>query len=81
MSNGTITETKKWWQSKGVIGGALCIICAVLLMVVMKTSPADTIDKVVAEKSNLEEMGLSIITLISGILALWGRLSAKKNIG
>lgn len=75
------TETKKWWQSKGVIGGALCILSAALMMLVMKTSTADTIDKVVAEKSNLEEIGLMIINLIAGILALWGRLSAKKSIG
>lgn len=62
-------ETKPWYMSKGVIGGAGAIIAGALGLFNVDLAAAD-----------IQPLLISAGTVVTGILALIGRLGAKKKL-
>lgn len=73
-------EKEMWYQSKGVWGSL--IVMGLGLMQSMNIGEAGpvSIDAMTAEKETLTEMMTQIGTIIAGALAMWGRLTAKKQV-
>lgn len=67
-------ESKPWYLSRGVIGGAVAAIAAAVGLV-LKVS----LDE--AAQSQLTDLVLTIVTAVAGIVAVWGRVSATKQVG
>ena len=65
-----IVETKPWYLSKGVLGSAGAMIAGVL-----------GIWYTDIDAEHVKEVLISAGTLVSGVLALIGRLKANKKIG
>ena len=68
--------TKPWYLSKGVWGSVLVLV-SLLLGAIGKP---DIADKVAEESSNIIAWIQSAGLLVGGVLALWGRLTAKAKI-
>lgn len=70
-------DTKKWWLSKGLWGGIVGLIAMVLMVF-------KVVDISVEEQATLVDSIVAIVTMISGlvgiILAIYGRLTAKKTL-
>jgi hypothetical protein len=65
-------ETKQWWQSKGVWGAMVTMAIGILGMF--------GFEKLTGEQENLTEIIMQIVVACSGLLALIGRIKAKKEI-
>lgn len=65
-----MTDTKPWWQSKGVIGGAVAVVSAIAGLL-----------GVSFDEGQLTESLLMIGAGVGGVLAIWGRVVADKQIG
>lgn len=64
-------ETKPWWASKTVIAGVVMIIVAI--------ASGFGID-LEAEKQNIGELIVPILTGVGGFVTIYGRVTAKKSI-
>ena len=71
MSN---EENKHWYLSKGVIGGLVTVLLVVIRAAGIEIEGGDTI------KDLLVENILLIITGAAGLLAVYGRITAKKKL-
>lgn len=67
------SDTKKWYQSKGIIGGIVTILAVALGAFGYQLAPED--------QTQLIEAVSAIGGVIGGLLAIWGRMAATKNIG
>ncbi len=65
--------TKKWYQSRGVIGSMISIIALAASFVGYKITPAEQVAAV--------ELTLQAIALGGALLAWYGRIKATKRIG
>lgn len=63
-------ETKPWYQSKGVIGGAVAVV----------VPTANLIFGIDLDQAELTLVLSQIGTAIAGAVALWGRIVATKQI-
>jgi hypothetical protein len=66
-------DSKNWWASKGVWGGIMAVLAAIAGVFGLKFGV------------DLQEQTVTFITQImgaaGGLLAIWGRVSAKQPIG
>jgi len=72
-----MNETKPWYQSKTIIGGAVTLaatVAAIFGVEVDEQTQAVIVDQGVA-------IGTAVATVIGGVLAIYGRLKASKGIG
>ena len=65
-------ETKQWYLSKGVWGGIVAAVIGVLSMF--------GVGAVNAEQETITELIMQIVSVIAGIVAVYGRITANKNI-
>ncbi len=72
-----MTETKKWYLSKGVWGAVLTLAGPLLASLGLELD--DSTRSYVIEEAVALAGGVT--TVVGGILALWGRLSASTPIG
>ena len=72
-----MAETKKWYLSKGVWGAILTL--AGPLLASLGVDLDESTQSLVAEKA--AALAGAVATVIGGVLALWGRLSASTAIG
>jgi phage shock protein PspC (stress-responsive transcriptional regulator) len=63
-------DTKKWWQSKGMIGGLAAVIAGIA-----------GFWNVDFDVQNIEELITSGVAFAAGIIAMIGRFKAVKKIG
>lgn len=71
------TDIKPWWQSKGVIGGAIAVACTIagfFGVSIDAATQAVIVDQAMAGV-------IAVVNLVGAALAIWGRLSAQKRIG
>ncbi|WP_416795945.1 hypothetical protein [Ciceribacter azotifigens] len=68
-----IVEYKPWYQSKTVWGALIAIGASVLRV--------KGVDVGIAEQGELADAIVSLVGSFGGLLAIYGRLSAKKAIG
>ena len=66
------TDTKPWWQSKTIIAGVVAIVVAALGFFGIGIPDG--------QQETVTELVLQIITALAGILAIAGRLTAKKEL-
>lgn len=64
--------TKTWWQSKTIWGGLIAVAAAV-----MKASGADLS---LSDQNGIADAIINLSGAIGGILAIYGRLSARGTI-
>jgi len=72
-----MTNTKPWYASKTVWGGIVAAAAGVASLAGYELSPdtqAFLADQAVA-------IATSVATIVGGVLAIYGRLNAKKKIG
>lgn len=70
-------ETKAWWASKGVIGGAIAAACTIAALFGVQIDAAT--QQVVVDQAMAAIV--AGVNLVGAVLAIWGRLSAVKRIG
>jgi hypothetical protein len=71
--NGIFDRLKPWWASLGVWGALGTIVVGVLDAIHLKHSPALSDD--------MNSWSAAAGVVITGLMALWGRLRAKSRIG
>ena len=65
-------NSKAWYQSKAVWGGLIAMLASVLQARGLEVSPV--------AQGDLAEAGMSLVGAVGGLLAIYGRLSAKTSI-
>lgn len=73
--------TKKWYQSKGVVGGLLTAVLGVLVSVGVLTPEAATPENIDALSTNWVDIATSVGIIIGGLTAAYGRITATTKIG
>ena len=73
-------EKELWYQSKGVWGSLIVMILGILQSLNLESVGPVSIDNMVAEKETLVESLSQLGVLFAGALAMWGRLTAKKQV-
>ena len=67
---------KPWWASKGVWGGIVAALCGLLAAFgVLSPEQSD------AAQASLPEALAAAGAAVGGLLAVWGRVSAKTKVG
>ena len=72
-----LDTSKPWYLSKGVIGAVIAVVATVLGLL----GRPDAAAAVEAETSTLPLIIAQVAAVIGGLIALWGRLTAKERIG
>lgn len=67
-----MNEEKHWYESKTVIAGIVAVILSVLGLA--------GVGGLEDQKETIVELLLQAITAIAGIVAIWGRVTAKKSV-
>lgn len=66
-------DKKAWFLSKGVIGGMAALVIGVGSIIGIDLSAEAGVD--------MEAILTAAATVIAGLLAVWGRVAANKQIG
>ena len=66
-------ESKAWWQSKGVWGGVIAMLCGI--------ANGFGIEIGLDDQMVLSETVVTMIGGLGGLLAIYGRVKAKSSIG
>ncbi len=66
-------ETKPWYLSKSVIGGLVAVVASVAGIFHYSIGDAD--------QAQLVELITGVVTLVGGVAAVVGRITASKKIG
>jgi len=69
-------ETKKWWQSKAVLAALVTGICGVLTLFGVREAA-----QAAAEAEPIADNIIGLVAIVGSVLAIWGRIVAKKEIG
>ncbi len=69
-------DKKQWYTSKGVWGGIVSTICAGLAIFGKVVDPETQLFLT----DSVYQIAMAVGSLIGGIVAIWGRLSAKSII-
>ena len=69
-------DTKKWWQSKTVIGGTLAAIAGAAALLGAQFPP-EAIDETATDVMGIIEAG---VALFGGVMAIYGRIKARTEI-
>jgi hypothetical protein len=67
--------TKPWYLSKTVVAALIVAICGILTLFGVGEGTAAA-----EEAEPIANNVIGLITAISGLIALWGRITAKKEI-
>jgi len=73
-------EKEVWYQSKGVWGSGIVIVLGLLQSLNIGDVGPVTIDNMTANQEGIAESLSQLGVFIAGALALWGRLTAKKQV-
>ena len=68
-----MTDTKRWWESKGVWGGIVSVIAFAASLAGYTLSDID--------QATLAMLLPGIASGVGGVLAIFGRIKAKSRIG
>jgi len=68
-------QKELWYQSKAVWGSLV-----VMVLGVMQSLNVGGVENVAAEKDTLIETLSQFGIIIAGVIAMWGRLTAKKKV-
>jgi anti-sigma-K factor RskA len=66
-------DSKVWWQSKGMWGGIVAIVASVIAIVLHRTISD-------AQQAQIVDLIFSVVTALSGVLAVYGRASATQEV-
>lgn len=66
-------DTKPWYLSKGVVGGAVAVLASIAGLFHYSIAPAD--------QAQLVELITGLGALVGGGVAIVGRIAASKKIG
>ncbi|MFH1604686.1 MAG: hypothetical protein ABIH03_12345 [Pseudomonadota bacterium] len=70
-------DTKKWWQSKAVIGGIIAALASGLALIRVQFAP-EAVDPLATDVIGAIETG---VAFVGGIIAIYGRVKANTKIG
>jgi len=73
-------EKEVWYKSKGVWGSGIVIIIGLLQSLNIGEVGPVTIDNMTANQEGIAESLSQLGVFVAGLLALWGRLTAKKQV-
>lgn len=73
-------EKEVWYQSKGVWGSGIVIILGLLQTFNIGEVGPVTYDNITANQEGITESLVQLGAFLAGALALWGRLTAKKQV-
>lgn len=73
-------DTKKWWQSTGVLGSIVTVIAAAAGFAGYAITPADQL-AMVDGAMKLGVLVTDAAAFVGGLVSLWGRIRATKMIG
>lgn len=73
-------EKEVWYQSKGVWGSGIVIILGLLQTLNIGDIGPVTYDNMMANQEGIVGSLAQLGTFVAGALALWGRLTAKKQV-
>jgi hypothetical protein len=65
-------DAKPWWQSKAVVAGLGILLVTIFKLLGFKLTPVDAQD--------LAGKAVDVVTLVLGLVAIWGRVSATRRI-
>ena len=68
-----IGNSKTWWQSKTVWGGLIALLAGIAGIFGYTLHPED--------QNLIVEAGTSVVALVGGVIAVWGRVKASKTVG
>jgi|GEM_PF-633762 len=74
-------ETKRWYASKTVWASMVTVFLSVMTMLGIGRVGPVQLDQVAVEQDSLLEIMMQIGLVVSGLAALWGRVTAKSQIG
>ncbi len=72
-------ETKKWYESAGVIGGIVAALSGAAGLFGYAITPADQA-VLTTSVSQVLQLGAAVTTIVGGAIAVWGRVRASKTI-
>lgn len=73
-------ETKPWYLSRGVLGGAVSAVAGAAQLAGYTVTPADQA-ALVDGATQLGQLAFGVGSLVGGLVAIWGRIKASKAIG
>lgn len=71
-----MSDTKPWWESKGVIG-SIIVMAVLVLRLLGHEAEAEVIE---GESAGIATWWLEAVGLVAALLAFIGRLTAKKDL-
>jgi hypothetical protein len=74
-------DTKQWYLSKTVWASILTVLLAILAMTGVTHIGSVQVDQVAAEQESILDGIVQMTLVVSGLVALYGRLTAKTKIG
>lgn len=74
-------ETKPWYASKTVWASVVTVILSLATMLKIGHVGPVPLDSVAQEQDSLVEILTQIALVVSGLVSLWGRLTARTVIG
>ena len=66
-------DTKKWWESKTVLSSLVVVLATIAGMAGVQIDLAD--------QAAIVDLVFAIITGVAGLIAIYGRITAKATIG
>lgn len=66
-------DTKKWWESKTVLSSLVVVLATIADMAGVQIDLAD--------QAAIVDLVFAIITGVAGLIAIYGRITAKTTIG
>jgi len=80
MEQSVMDETKPWYLSRGILGGAVAAVAGAAQLAGYAVTPADQ----AALVDGVTQIGGLVAgagSLLGGLVAIWGRIKASKAIG
>ncbi|MBG0809868.1 hypothetical protein IY145_10805 [Methylosinus sp. H3A] len=73
-------ETKPWYLSRGVVGGAVSAVAGAAQLAGYTLTPADQA-ALIDGATQAYQLVFGVGSLVGGLIAIWGRIKASKAIG
>lgn len=72
-------DSKPWYQSRTILGGAVAAVAGGAQLIGYTITPADQVALVDAA-TQIGMLATSVVSLVGGAVAIWGRIVASKAI-
>ena len=81
MSEETTPTVKSWYKSKTVVAGLLTALIGTLVSTGVLTPEAATPENIEAISTTWIDVATSVGIIVTGLLAVYGRVKAQTSIG